>query len=787
MLTALTIAFLGAASEAAPPTSLADSVRQGLIDPARIERISDVRVDADGDGEPDRLGETVVIAGRATSSSRTLNRDYTFFFMQDASAGISLFSPDLREIANGDSIIVLGQVHQYRGLSQLWVTELRIVRGPRVHAEAVELHEPYTNLEAYEGRLVRVRGRIKGIVESEVGRLALVGSESSFDGLGVYVSLEHSNPPNISTLRVGDEVALAGLLAQHDIEPPYDANYQIFPRSPEDLQITGMSRAKLEAAVLWGGALLLIVLLWLALMRVQVWRRTRELRATAHRFQALIENAYEMITVLDATGRVAFSSQGLERILGWTPTERAGRDVMELIHPDDVEDVRSAFREVVAGTRPVRTLGFRARHADGTWRTLSSVVHNRLSDPDTAGVVVNSRDVTEQQRLEQQLLQSKKLEGIGRLAGGIAHDFNNLMTVVRGHADMLIEGPREDGEVVAGLTEIREAAERATGLTSQLLAFSRKQVLRPLVVDLGTVLRGMENLLRRLIGEDIELDVRIAADAGRVLADPVQFEQVILNLAVNARDAMPKGGKLHFSLANVTLRHADARAYSFDVRTGEFVVLTVRDTGTGIEADVLEHIFEPFFTTKVEGAGTGLGLATVYGIVKQSGGYIRVESDAHGSAFHVYLPRTHEELKPEPDASGDSDIAGGSATILLVEDERALRQMTTRMLERGGYRVLSAANGIEAVEIAQRANTPLDLVLTDVVMPEMGGRELAGHLAVLRPNTPVLFMSGYTDDEMIQRGVIADGSHFLAKPFSAAQLMERIAALLGGTPTATSA
>ncbi|HEX6588163.1 MAG TPA: response regulator, partial [Longimicrobiales bacterium] len=757
-----------------------------------VERIAAVRVDANGDGEPDRLGDTVTVAGRASSSSRTLNRDYTFLFMEDGSAGIALFSFEpAREVATGDSIVVTGVVQQYRGLSQLHVVALRLIPGPRRVPDVVVLDEPYHDLERFEGRLVEVRGRIKGRSRTEQGEFVLVGSESTLDGLQVFVANAHSSPPDLARLRVGDRVVLRGLLSQHDFEPPYATHYQIFPRSADDIRIEGLPGEHLQTVLRWGAALLAAVVLLLLLMRVQVRRRTRQLKETARRFHALIENAYEMIFVLGADGTVTFASGGVERVLGWNAAERVGGSAFDIVHPDDLERVHATFQELGATPGSRRAIEFRARHRDGSYRTLDAVAQNLLHDPATAGIVVNSRDATERKSLEQELLQTRKLEAIGRVAGGIAHDFNNLMTVVRGHTELLLSGPREDESVLAGLAEIDEAAERASELTGQLLAFSRKQVLRPSVVDPVELLRRMEKLLRRLIGEDIHIEFRVAEGVGNVTADPTQLEQVLMNLAVNARDAMPDGGTLLFGLENA--RVEPSSPLRTDVPAGEYVVVTVQDSGTGIAPDVIEHIFDPFFTTK-DGVGTGLGLATVYGIVRQSGGHIGVKSDASGTTFRIHLPRTDAPVAPltaraeKPAAAPVGGNGGRGGTILLVEDERAVRAMATRILERGGYRVLEAANGVEALDVLSSAlETPPDLVVTDVVMPLMGGRELAEHIARLRPGTPLLFMSGYTDDVVLQRGIIADGRQFLAKPYSPDELLERVATLMPARAEAASA
>jgi len=373
------------------------------------------------------------------------------------------------------------------------------------------------------------------------------------------------------------------------------------------------------------------------------------------------------------------------------------------------------------------------------------------------------------------------------LAGGVAHDFNNLLGVITGYADLLQKdiGPQHPG--ARRLDEIRKGADRAAALTRQLLAFSRKQVLQPRVLDLNAVVGDMEKMLGRLIGEDIQVIAKLGTDLGRVKADPGQMEQVIVNLAVNARDAMPQGGKLILETTNAELDESYRRTHP-GARPGPYVRLAVSDTGHGIDAATLPRIFEPFFTTKEQGKGTGLGLSTVYGIVKQSGGYIMVYSEPRrGSTFKVYLPRVDEEAQAATEAEGAPEPpARASETILLVEDEKALREMIRELLEEGGYTVLEGGSPEEALAAARSHRGPIHLMLTDVVMPRMGGRDLAAELSALRPGLRVLYMSGYTDSAIIHHGVLDAGTHFLQKPFTAHALLRKVRAVLdeprGATP-----
>jgi two-component system, cell cycle sensor histidine kinase and response regulator CckA len=382
----------------------------------------------------------------------------------------------------------------------------------------------------------------------------------------------------------------------------------------------------------------------------------------------------------------------------------------------------------------------------------------------------------EQRQLRTDLRQAQRMEAIGRLAGGIAHDFNNLLTIILGYSDVAIDQLRESDPLREIVEEIRKASLRAAALTRQLLAFSRKQVLRPAVLQLNGLVSELEKMLGRLIGEDIELVVQLDEELWPVLADPGQMEQVLLNLAVNARDAMPQGGTLRIETANA--QNGDSATRLPTTRGSESVVLTVSDTGMGMSRETLAHIFEPFFTTKKPEQGTGLGLATVYGIVKQSGGHVTVESElGRGTTFKVYLPRHDKADGLEGDAGARSNLQG-KETILLVEDDDAVRTLAHSSLEKHGYRVLVAADGEEALRLAQRKEEPIDLLATDVIMPHLGGHELAQRLAAHRPGMKVLYLSGYMDDAVVRQGLVQNRVPFLQKPYAPQELVSKVREVL---------
>jgi signal transduction histidine kinase len=377
----------------------------------------------------------------------------------------------------------------------------------------------------------------------------------------------------------------------------------------------------------------------------------------------------------------------------------------------------------------------------------------------------------ERRRLEEQFRQAQKMEAIGRLAGGVAHDFNNLLTVITGYSELLLSSTPADEFTRSALEEIKKAAERGGTLTRQLLVFSRKQKLRPKSVNLNELVANMEKMLARLIGENISMTSNLAPDLGLVRTDVGQFEQVIMNLVVNARDAMPEGGKLTIETSNVTLSKP-----FIDLPPGPYVMLAISDSGIGMDAETQSHIFEPFFTTKEAGKGTGLGLATVYGIVRQCAGGINVYSEpGRGTTFRIYLPRIDqplEETAGQPDAVGS--LLNGSETVLVVEDDTEVRRLICEILRAKGYRVLESAKGDEAIRLAQTFPEPVQLVLADVILPEMSGPEVVSHIRQARPGIPALFISGYTDEAVLRHGIVEPGGMFLSKPFMPADLARKV-------------
>jgi two-component system cell cycle sensor histidine kinase/response regulator CckA len=508
------------------------------------------------------------------------------------------------------------------------------------------------------------------------------------------------------------------------------------------------------------------------------------LRRSEQRFRKLVEHSSGVITLLDAAGRIVYSTQSIRSTLGYTEGERVGSVVFELIHPDDRPQAEALFRQVMAESGIVAHADLRVRHKDGTWRDLELAAVNHLDDPVVSAVVVNYHDITERKRalteirvLEEQFRQAQKMEAVGRLAGGVAHDFNNLLTVIISYADLLARDLPEGSAARQDLLEIRKAGAQAASLTSQLLAFSRQQVLAPVVLNLNALLADVRKMLQRLLGEDIELSLRLAPQLGNVRADPGQLQQVIMNLAVNSQDAMPTGGQLTIETADVELSEGYVEAHQ-TVRPGSYTMLVVTDTGTGMDAETRSRAFEPFFTTKEKGHGTGLGLSTVYGIVQQSGGYVWLYSEpGHGTTFKIYLPRV-DEPTGQPLPREMPKTLTGTETILLVEDEAMMRPLVNGILEKRGYRVLVAQNATEALTLARQHDGPIHLLLTDVVMPGNSGPELAARLVASRPETAVLYMSGYTDDATVRHGLLDRGLNYIQKPFTPSALAQKVRQVL---------
>jgi len=498
------------------------------------------------------------------------------------------------------------------------------------------------------------------------------------------------------------------------------------------------------------------------------------------KFRMLVEKvaAISYIAELGVHGEWLYVSPQVETIFGFSASEwlKDSREWVKHVHPDDFKIVEAAEEASKRGER--FQAEYRVFRKDGRVIWVSDtavVVEGSGAHPLMDGIIV---DITERKQLETQLQQARRMEAVGRLAGGIAHDFNNLLTIIKGYAELALNRPKISPELHTDIERIEDASERASTLVRQLLAFSRRQVLQPKLVDLNSIVLGLDKLLRRLMDEDVQMATLPGKTIGTIKADPGQVEQVIMNLVMNARDAMPKGGRLTLETSDVELDAAYASEH-VSVKPGRYVMLAVSDTGVGMSADTVAHIFEPFYTTKESGRGTGLGLSTAYGIVKQSGGYIWVYSEpGRGSTFKVYLPRVDEPAEVLPSGERPLVKQTGSETILLVEDQPQVRELAHMVLTGKGYSVMVAATPEEAERACERQDCEIHLLLTDVIMPGASGRELAKRLALRQPNMRVLYISGYTFNVIAQGGLLEDGVAFLQKPFTPSTLAEKVREVL---------
>lgn len=507
-------------------------------------------------------------------------------------------------------------------------------------------------------------------------------------------------------------------------------------------------------------------------------RKEEALRESEARYRSLVQSAVYGIYRSSIEDRFLEVNPALVSMLGYDSADELlkvslTRDLY--VDPEQRMRLISEYER----SRPVQNVEVRWRRKDGkpiTVRLSGRAISDGQGEVKEFEMI--AEDVTERRLLEDQLRHSQKMEAIGRLAGGIAHDFNNLLTVIKGYSELVLEELEVADPLRCEVEEVQKAADRAASLTRQLLAFSRQQVLAPRVLDLNQVIRNMDRLLHRLLGDDIDLTINLDPNLGRAKTDPGQIEQVVMNLAVNARDAMPKGGKLTIETVNLELDESYVREH-VAVKPGPYVMIAVSDTGVGMTEEIRSRIFEPFFTTKEPGKGTGLGLSTVYGIVKQSDGYVWVYSEAGiGSTFKVYLPRVDAPADVIPNRTSGLPSQRGTETVLLVEDEDGVRALVRQLLTRQGYRVIESRHGGEALLLCERYQGKIDLLLTDVILQQMSGRELAERLTRVRPEMRVLYISGYTDDAIVQHGVLSAGTAFLQKPFTTDALIRKVRQVL---------
>jgi PAS domain S-box-containing protein len=510
-------------------------------------------------------------------------------------------------------------------------------------------------------------------------------------------------------------------------------------------------------------------------------RAQAALRESVARQGKMVANIGDVIVIIDAAGVNRYKSPNLEKWFGWRPDEVVGAPALANVHPDDVPAAAEFISALLGTPNATGTTECRYRCKNGAYKWIEFTGVNLVHDPDICGVLGNYHDITERKlaeaekaQLQAQLTQAQKMDSVGRLAGGVAHDFNNMLTAIQGNVSLALEELPLGSPLFEYLDEIQKCAQRSADLTRQLLTFARKQTIAPKVLDLNATVEGMLKMLGRLVGEDIALAWHPATDLWPVKLDPSQIDQVLVNLCVNARDAIGGVGKITIQTANFSCDEAYVAAHA-GLLPGDYVLLSVSDTGCGMDQEVLGHLFEPFFTTKGVGHGTGLGLSTVYGVVKQNEGAIQVHSEpGRGATFKLFLPR-HAELASQVGQGGPALPAiRGHETILLVEDEPSILRLGTRVLERLGYTVLAAGKPSLAIRLAEAHPSEIHLLITDVVMPEMNGRDLATRIIVRFPGIKRLFMSGYTANIIAQHGVLDEGVHFVQKPFTIPNLAAKV-------------
>jgi PAS domain S-box-containing protein len=525
------------------------------------------------------------------------------------------------------------------------------------------------------------------------------------------------------------------------------------------------------------------ILLFFLISRLsdKIKQSTDALRESEERLQLLVKNVSDSLVIVNADGSQRYVSPAAERTTGFSVAELEGRSIDTVIHPDDMKNVRAAWDEAVQNPDKTVTVQYRHIHKTQQWVVFEATAQSFLDEPVINGVIASVRDITdrkiveeENKKLQTQLTQAQKMESVGRLAGGVAHDFNNMLGVILGRAEMALDQLNPTQPLYTDLQEISMAAKRSADLTQQLLAFARKQTVAPKVLNLNKTVEKMITMLRRLIGEDINLVWLPGRNLRPVKMDPSQIDQIMANLCVNARDAISDMGVVTIKTDSVSLDDNYCAAHAGSL-PGEYVLLSVSDNGDGMDREILPLLFEPFFTTKGTGKGTGLGLATIYGIVKQNNGFINVESElGKGTTFEIYLPPYEGNILNAPKENDVKQAERGHETILLVEDEPMILNMATTMLKRQGYKVLPASSPGDAICLAREHAGEIHLLMTDVVMPEMNGRDLAQKLVFIIPNLKCLFMSGYTADVIAHHSVLDEDVHFIQKPFRLKDLTAKV-------------
>ena len=737
------------------------------------------------------LGKNVTVRGVLIVSPIRLEKSAALADIQDATGGVTVYSPNpallSKNIHRGDELQVTGKIQDFKGQTEILVANFKDLGPGSLPGPRDALAGNIIGVR-YLGTLVRVEGKIRMGKDSE-GRPAIILSDRSgeipiygggFSLRDQYVLRQVERGGTATVVGIANYYAPKGGLAT--------SGYRLIPREPEDVVFHPAPSYWVLAADV-GVAFLILALIYVTIRRQHATRRALEmaklvenlrysekaLRKSEQRYRHLYDSNLAGLFHTTLDGRILNCNESFARMFGYGSPDEVKATPLGAHEFYANPGERKEFLAKLGDKKSLTNVETRLKRKDGSaiWviENVSLVEGDNGAFDIIEGTVV---DITERKQLEEQLRQTQKMEAIGKLAGGVAHDLNNLLTVINGNSELLVEMLGQNRGANSSLGQIKKASDQAADLIRQLLAFSRMQVLQPKVLDLNSVIAETAKMLPRLLREDIEVVFSRGAGLGRVKADQNQINQILFNLATNARDAMPKGGKLTIETANVDISEEDARMHP-DACAGRHVTFSVTDTGTGMSAETQSRMFEPFFTTKEPGKGTGLGLATVYGVVRQSGGSIRVQSEpGRGTTIKIYLPRVKDKAARLNGNGSRAPLPQGNETILLVEDQPGIRELARMFLEGLGYTVLESTDGAEALEIARRHDGEIHLVLTDVVMPKMGGYELAAQMASLRPDARLVYMSGYVESAS-QGTEEAQRSQFhLQKPFSMESLARSV-------------